>query len=69
MSYPGPGAINGRCIMCGRSFRVWASELRKPNRAKFCTKACYSELRRVFSTALSDGRLERILTDQRERAK
>jgi hypothetical protein len=66
MSYPGPGAIHRQCIMCGRSFRVWASELKKPNRAKFCTKSCYSKSRRAFTAALSDGRLEAILTEDRE---
>jgi len=66
MSYPGPGAIHRQCILCGRSFRVWTYELRKPNRAKFCGRECYFESRRVFSTALSDGRLDAILADELE---
>jgi hypothetical protein len=61
MSYPGPGAIYRHCIMCGRPFRVWASELRKPNRGKFCTRSCYSASRRAFSVALCEGQLEHIL--------
>jgi hypothetical protein len=61
MSYPGPGPIYKRCPVCGRSFRAFASELRKPNRAKFCTRACYSASRRAYSAALCDGRLEKIL--------
>jgi hypothetical protein len=63
MSYPGPGAIHRQCIMCGLPFRVWEYELRQSNRAKFCSIGCYSESRRIFSAALSDGRLAILLAD------
>jgi hypothetical protein len=69
MSYPGPGAIHRQCIMCGRPFRVWESELKKANRGKFCTRECYSESRRAFSEALCDGRLESILMEELARAR
>ena len=59
MSYPA-GSIYRHCILCGRPFRVWKCEL-LPNRAKFCTRECYSTARRLFSSALADGRLELIL--------
>ena len=68
MSYPGPGPIYRRCIMCGRPFRVWRCELLR-NRAKFCTRKCYSASRRLFSKALADGRLEVILASELERTK
>jgi hypothetical protein len=68
MSYPGPGPIYRRCIVCGRPFRVWRCELLR-NRAKFCTRECYSASRRLFSNALADGRLELILSDELERIK
>jgi hypothetical protein len=68
MSYPGPGPIYRHCIMCGKPFRVWKCELLR-NRAKFCTVQCYSASRRLFSIALADGRLERILAEERERVK
>jgi hypothetical protein len=68
MSYPGPGLIYRRCIMCGRPFKVWKCEL-LPIRAKFCTVRCYSASRRAFSQALADGRLELFLAEERERAK
>ena len=68
MSYPGPGPIYRRCIMCGRPFRVWKCELLR-NRAKFCTVQCYSASRRAFSRALADGRLEAILASERAIAK
>ena len=68
MSYPGPGPLYRHCIMCGRPFRVWRCELLR-NRAKFCTRECYSASRRLFSKALADGRLELILAEERERAK
>jgi hypothetical protein len=42
--------------------------MRAPNRAKFCTVACYFESRRAYSAALSDGTLEAFLTPQREAA-
>ena len=67
MSYPGPGPIYRRCIMCERPFRVWRCELVR-NRAKFCSVRCYSASRRAFSNALADGRLEVILAEERERA-
>jgi hypothetical protein len=68
MSYPGPGPIYRHCIMCGRPFRVWRCELMR-NRAKFCTRECYSASRRLFSKALADGRLELLLADELERMK
>jgi hypothetical protein len=68
MSYPSQGAIYRHCIMCGKPFRVWKCELLR-NRAKFCTVRCYSASRRAFSEALADGRLERILAEERERLK
>jgi hypothetical protein len=68
MSYPGPGPMYRRCIMCERPFRVWRCELLR-NRAKFCSVRCYSASRRTFSNALADGRLELILAEERERAK
>jgi hypothetical protein len=40
--------------------------MQQSNRAKFCTIACYFESRRVFSKALSDGRLAVILAEERE---
>jgi hypothetical protein len=60
MSYPGPGPIYRHCIVCGRPFKVWRCELLR-NRAKFCTRECYSASRRLFSEALANGRLELIL--------
>jgi hypothetical protein len=66
MSYPGPGPICRHCIVCGRPFRVWKCELLR-NRAKFCTRKCYSVSRRLFSKALADGRLELILANEIER--
>jgi hypothetical protein len=68
MSNPGPGAIHRQCIMCGRPFRVWTYELLKPNRARFCSVGCCFEFRKVFSKALSDGRLAIILADELEAA-
>jgi hypothetical protein len=68
MSYPGPGPIYRQCIFCGRPFRVWRCELLL-NRAKFCTRKCYSASRRLFSHALADGRLEVILASERAIAK
>jgi hypothetical protein len=65
MSYPGPGPIYRHCIVCGRPFRVWRCELLR-NRAKFCTRKCYSTSRRLFSEALADGRLESILQEMRK---
>jgi hypothetical protein len=55
--------------MCGRSFPVRRCHLRQTNRAKFCTPECYFESRRAFSKALSDGRLDVILAEEREQAK
>ena len=66
--YPGPGPIYRHCIMCGRPFRVWKCELLR-NRAKFCTRKCYSASRRLFSQALADGRLELILASELDRTK
>ena len=68
MSYPGPGPMYRRCIMCERPFRVWRCELLR-NRAKFCSVRCYSASRRAFSNALADGRLEVILANERAIAK
>jgi hypothetical protein len=68
MSYPGPGPIYRHCIMCGKPFRVWKCELLR-NRAKFCTRTCYSVSRRLFSKALADGRLELILANELERTR
>jgi hypothetical protein len=68
MSYPGPGPIYRHCIVCGRPFRVWRCELLR-NRAKFCTRKCYFASRRLFSIALADGRLERILANELERTR
>jgi hypothetical protein len=44
------------------TLRVWKYEL-QPNRAKLCTRECYSAFRRFFSKALVDGRLELILAN------
>jgi hypothetical protein len=65
MSYPGAGPVYRHCIVCGRPFRVWRCELLR-NRAKFCTRECYSASRRLFSDALADGRLELILAGELE---
>jgi hypothetical protein len=69
MSYPGPGPITRyyrSCLVCGRPFLVRRCQLRETNRAKFCTKACYNQSRLEFSQALKDGRLEAILTRERD---
>jgi hypothetical protein len=55
--------------MCGRPYRVWASELRRPNRAKFCDRDCYFAARVAFSEALGSGLLDSFFGDKRERAK
>jgi hypothetical protein len=57
MRYPGHGIIYRQCIVCGRSFRVWRSEL-LPNRARFCTRECYNASRYLFSKALAEGRIK-----------
>jgi hypothetical protein len=68
MSYAGPGAIYRTCLMCGRPFWVYRYRLQQTNGAKFCSKPCYFEARRAFTAALSDGRLDVILTEEREAA-
>ena len=60
--------IYRHCIVCGRPFRVWRCELLR-NRAKFCTRKCYTASRRLFSEALADGRLEVILANELERTR
>ena len=69
MSYPGPGPMYGRCIMCDRPMRVWRYHLLQRNRGKFCSRRCYYAARQFFSDALADGRLEGILAPERKRAK
>jgi hypothetical protein len=68
MSYPGERKYRP-CVWCDKPFHVWEHVLKQRNRGKFCSHRCYTESRRAFSDALSDGRLEAVLAPERERAK
>jgi hypothetical protein len=51
-----PGHLYRHCVMCGRPFRIYKSELRYRG-AKFCTVGCYHAALRAFTEALANDRL------------
>jgi hypothetical protein len=66
-AYAGTSSVYRECLVCKRPFRVWKCRL-LPNRARFCSMACFSASRKAYSEALADGRLEVILARNRASA-
>jgi hypothetical protein len=59
-----PGHIFRHCVLCGKPFRLFKSQLRRPRRqGLFCTNRCHAVALKLFSTGLATGRLEPVLKE------
>jgi hypothetical protein len=62
--YPGEvRRITCQCLVCGRSFRRFKSQLARYGDGSFCSIECFSVARRLFNLALATGRLEPIFKE------
>jgi hypothetical protein len=57
---PEVGHVFRKCLICGRTFRVWRSRLTY-RAGDFCTVRCFHVGLKVFSKLLKDGRFEALL--------
>ena len=57
-----PGHIFRQCVLCGRPFRIFKSQLVRPRRrGRFCTNKCHALALKLFGEALASGQLEPLL--------
>jgi ferredoxin len=60
--YPQVGHLFRKCVVCGRVFRIYKSDL-KWGACMFCTRKCHRVSRSLFRRMLADGRLEPLLKE------
>ena len=59
-----PGHIFRQCALCGKTFRIFKSQLIRPRRrGLFCTNKCHAFALKLFSEGLATGRLGPILKE------
>jgi hypothetical protein len=57
---PEVGHVFRKCLVCGKTFRVWRSQLTY-RAGDFCTQKCHRIARKLFRKMLREGLLEPLL--------